>query len=115
MTPHERGMAHVKRMRGNRPEMEPTTAPGLGGVIKYRPVGPTILPTTGKPMQRATPVVNSLMAKPAAKPAIKPTTQTQKQLFGGQIKSMFPSLSPDLTRRRKARNFSVRSYSTLGV
>ena len=114
MTPHERAMAHNRRVYGNRPKMEPTTAPGLGGVIKYRPVGPTILPTTGKPM-RATPVVNSLMSSPAATPAIKPTTQTQKQLFGGMIKTLFPSLSPSLTRRRKARNFAVRSYSTLGA
>ena len=87
----------------------------LTNPLIYRPAGPVILPTTGKPMQRATPVVNSLMAKPAAKPAIKPTTQTQKALFGGQIKSLFPSLSPDLTRRRKARNYAVRSYSTLGA
>jgi hypothetical protein len=107
MTPEERfRKSGGIRMVGNRrADHNPT----------YSPAGPAILPTTGKPMQRATPVVNSLMAKPAAKPAIKPTTQTQKALFGGQIKSMFPSLSPDLTRRRKARNYAVRSYSTLGA
>ena len=112
MTPGERARSQpgYRRMVSN---IAPISA-GPGNPLIYRPAGPVILPTTGKPM-RATPVVNSLMAKPAAKPAIKPTTQTQKQLFGGQIKSMFPSLSPDLTRRRKARNFSVRNYSTLGA
>ena len=108
MTPEERfRKSGGIRMVGNRrPDHNPTyspapdymSAPGLGNA-KIRPV----------------PKVNSLMSSPTATPAIKPTTQTQKQLFGGQIKSLFPSLSPDLTRRRKARNFSVRNYSTLGA
>ena len=113
MSPEERFRKRGgKRMVSNR-------APGIGAPdskenpITFSPAGPAILPTTGKPF--AFPKVNSLMAKPVAKPAINPTTQTQKALFGGQIKSMFPSLNPILTRKRKARNYAVRSYSTLGA
>jgi len=115
MSPEERFRKRGgKRMVSNR-------APGIGAPpsrenpLTWSDAGPVILPTTGKPMRRASPKVNSLMAKPVAKPAINPTTQTQKALFGGQIKAMFPSLNPILTRKRKARNYAVRSYSTLGA
>jgi hypothetical protein len=91
----------------------PVTA-SPGNPIKYFPApvykeAPAVNPKT-KPIKPK--AKTKVKAKAKAKPR---ALRTQRSLFGGDVKNLFPSQRKDLTRRRAARKQAKKTKKTLGV
>ena len=104
-----------RRLSGSR-RMTSNIAP-----ISASPTNPIIY--SSAPVYKEAPALNpkAKPMKPKAKTKVKAKAKakpralrTQRSLFGGNVKNLFPSQRKDLTRRRAARKQAEKTKKTLG-
>lgn len=80
--------------------------------------GPLIMPESADPTFAKSSYAPKSTVKPAARAAAAPRQRplrTQRSLFGGDVKTLYPSQRRDLTRRRAARRQAEKTKKVLGT
>ena len=79
-----------------------------------RAYGGTLLPVAKDSTYKSSSFGKADAAKAVAKAKETRRTSSQKTLFGGSVRDLFPSQRRDLTRRRAARRQAEKTKKTLG-
>jgi len=113
-------MGFSRRLGGppNRPVRDPGVTRQAADIFKQKTGSAytgTLLPVAQDSTYKSSSFAKADAAKAVADAKEFRRTASQKTLFGGNIRDLFPSQRRDLTRRRTARKQAVKTKKTLGT